>query len=209
MGLTLLSHCSFQIGLDSSDFPFFVSGARNPRRHEVHAAGQHFKTNYKLPYIVLVSEPEHQAKPSGRSRTNLMEFVKPTKSCPIECNRLLVCVRISCGHVSACSIEQIVRSLRRADCPHALQQAFPLASSFSPTSSCKRNRSCLALRRRPPPAAAATARGLFCAAAAVVLVACSGSLCCIGLGRHFWHTINQNILVRFQQTRPSLAQWSR
>jgi hypothetical protein len=31
----------------------------------------------------------------------------------------------------------------------------------------------------------------------------------IGLGRHFWHTINQNILVRFQQTLASLEQWSR
>ncbi len=35
----------------------------------MHAAGQQFKKNYELPYIVLVSEPEHKAKKFGGSRT--------------------------------------------------------------------------------------------------------------------------------------------
>ncbi len=35
----------------------------------MHAAGQHVKKNYELPYIALVSESEHKVKSSGRSRT--------------------------------------------------------------------------------------------------------------------------------------------
>jgi hypothetical protein len=35
------------------------------------------------------------------SERNLMEFVKPAISCPIECNLLLVCVLISCGFQKA------------------------------------------------------------------------------------------------------------
>jgi hypothetical protein len=169
--ITVVLHCSFQIGLDSSDFSFMFSGARNPRRHEVHAAAQPFKKNYELPYIVLVSEPEHKAKLSGSSRTNLMEFVKPAVSCPIECIRLLVCVRISCGfwraacprapasRLSARSGVRIARALWEQACPLASCKQFSrelLQADYS----------CLALRRRPPAAAAATVRGT---------VACSDS----------------------------------
>jgi hypothetical protein len=39
---------------------------------------------------------------SDPSQPLLMDFVKPAVSCPIECNRLLVCVRISCGFRRAC-----------------------------------------------------------------------------------------------------------
>ncbi len=131
----------------------------------MHVAGQHFKKNYELPYIALVSEEsEHKAKSSGR---NLMEFVKPAVSCPIECNRLLVCVRVSASGMYARSSEQVVRTLRRADCPHALATGL-LARLMrallprAPAVDC----SCLALRWRPPPTAAATAPQT---------VACSGS----------------------------------
>ncbi len=229
----------------------------------MHAAGQHFKKNYGLPYIVLVSEPEHKANRLAVAERNLMEFLKPAVSCPIECNCLLVCVQISCGFG-----ERRVRALQRADCPHAPGCGLParfdnrLALSPHASSSPARQRellqehcSCLSLRRRPPPAAAATVPGT--AACSVqqrswwpAAVACAVqhsltvtgtdsrddsdgrfltvlSILCrswptdqhskeshmimsgnIGLGRHFWHTINQYILVRFQQTRVSLAQWS-
>ena len=46
---------------------------------------------------------------------NLMESVKPAVSCPVECNRLLVCVRISCG-------------FRRAACPRAPASRLPALS---------------------------------------------------------------------------------
>ncbi len=139
----------------------------------MHAAGQHFKKNFELPYIALISEHEHKAKSSGRS---LMKFdgiceARSIVQCPIECNCLLVCVRISCG-------------FRRATCPRApasrlsarsgvriaralWQQACPLASceQFS-RELLQADCSCLALRLHPPSAAAATAPGT---------VTCSGS----------------------------------
>ncbi len=114
MGWTLPSHCFFQIWLDSSDFSFVVSGARNPRRHEVHAAAQHSKKNYE--HLILFSFPSLSIKQNflAVDERNLMEFVKPAVSCSVECNRLLVCVRTQdlvrglASGVSARSSEQMI-----------------------------------------------------------------------------------------------------
>jgi hypothetical protein len=74
MGFTLLSDCSFQIGLDSSDFFLFVSYARNPRRYEAHGAGQHFKKNYELPCIALVFKSEHKVGSPASTHWSFLIF---------------------------------------------------------------------------------------------------------------------------------------
>ncbi len=107
----------------------FVSGARNPRRLEVHAAGQHFKKNYELPYIVLVAEPEHNAKSSGRSRTKFDGICEARRIVPhwmqsSACLRADL-VRVSASGVSARYSEQIVLKVRRADGPRALTTGLP------------------------------------------------------------------------------------
>jgi hypothetical protein len=48
-----------------------------------------------------------------------MEFEKPAVSCPIYCNRLLVCDTLWCGSRAGFG-KRFVRALQRADCPHAL-----------------------------------------------------------------------------------------
>jgi len=86
-------------------------------------------------------------------------------------------VRVSASGVSARSSEQIVRTVRRADGPHALTTGLP-ARIMQAVPPCKRiapasGGAHLPLPQRQP-------LGLCRAAAAVVLVACSGtsSLCC-------------------------------
>jgi hypothetical protein len=254
MGFTLLSDCSFQIGLDSSDFSCLFQAQETKGGTKCTELGSFSRRSTKYPVLLSFSTLSIKQNRLAVAERNLMEFVKPAVSCPIECNRLLVCVRISCGFRRACPRATASRLSARSGVRMARalwQQACPLAS-------CKQfSRELLqadcALRRRPPPAPL----GLWRAAAAVVLVACSlsSSLCCptqshsdrhwqprrlrrqipdgpeylcrswptdyhskesqiimsgkIGLGRHFRHTINQNILVRFQQTLASLEQWSR
>jgi len=87
--------------------------------------------------------------------------------------------RVSASGVSARSSEQIVRTVLRADGPHALttglpariMQAVPPCKRIAPAS--RSGGAHLPLPQRQP-------LGLCRAAAAVVLVACSGtsSLCC-------------------------------
>jgi hypothetical protein len=63
MALTLLARCSFQNGLDITDFPFLFQGQEaqgNTRRTPLGSILR------RLPYIVLVSEPEQKAKSAGR-----------------------------------------------------------------------------------------------------------------------------------------------
>jgi hypothetical protein len=136
-------------------------------------------------YLILFSFPSLSIKQNrlAVAERNLMEFVKPAASCPIECNPLLVCVRTSCGfwraecprapasRLSAQSGVRIARALWQQACPLASCEQF---SRELLQADC----SCLALRRRLPPAAAATVRGLLREPAAVVLVAYSVSLCC-------------------------------
>ena len=171
MGFTLLSHCSFRIGLDSSDFSFLFQaqetqgGTRCTQLHSI--------LRRTTSYLILFSFPSVSIKQNrlAVAERSLMEFVKPAVSCPIECNRLLVCVRISCGfwraacprapasRLSARSGVRIARALWQQACPLASCEQF---SRELLQADC----SCLALRRRPPPAATATIRGT---------VACSGS----------------------------------
>jgi hypothetical protein len=171
MGLTLLSDCSFQIGLDSSDFSFSFQAQETQSGTRCTQLGSISRRSTSYP--VLLSFPSLSIKQDrlAVAERNLMEFVMPAVSCPIECNRLLVCVRISCGfRRAACLRAPACRLSARSGVRMARalwQQACPLASweQFS-RELLQTDCSCLALRRRPPPAAAATAPGT---------VACSGS----------------------------------
>ncbi len=120
MGLTLLSHCSFQIGL-ASDFSFLFQAQETQGCTRCTQLGSILRRTTS--YLILFSFPSLSIKQNRLAVTerNLMEFVKPAVSCPIECNRLLVCVRISCG-------------FRRADCPRALATGLParLMRAFLP-----------------------------------------------------------------------------
>ena len=145
----------------------FVSGARNTKCTEL---GSFSRRSTKYPVLLSFSTLSIKQNRLAVAERNLMEFVKPAVSCPIECNRLLVCVRISCGFRRACPRATASRLSARSGVRMARalwQQACPLASckQFS-RELLQADCSCLALRRRPPPAAAATAPGT---------VACSGS----------------------------------
>ena len=171
MGFTLLSHCSFRIGLDSSDFSFLFQAQETQGGTRCTQLGSVLRITTS--YLILFSFPSVSIKQNrlAVAERSLMEFVKPAVSCPIECNRLLVCVRISCGfwraacprapasRLSARSGVRIARALWQQACPLASCEQF---SRELLQADC----SCLALRRRPPPAATATIRGT---------VACSGS----------------------------------
>jgi hypothetical protein len=109
MGFTLLSDCYFQIGLeslDSSDFSFLFQAQETQGCTRCTQLGSILRRTTSC--LILFSFPSLSIKQNrlAVAERNLMEFVKPAVSCPIECNRLLVCVRISCG-------------FRRAACPRA------------------------------------------------------------------------------------------
>jgi hypothetical protein len=170
MGFTLLSDCSFQIGLDSSDFSCLFQAQETKGGTKCTELGSFSRRSTKYPVLLSFSTLSIKQNRLAVAERNLMEFVKPAVSCPIECNRLLVCVRISCGFRRACPRATASRLSARSGVRMARalwQQACPLASckQFS-RELLQADCSCLALRRRPPPAAAATAPGT---------VACSGS----------------------------------
>ena len=80
-------------------------------RHEV----------YCYPVLLSFSTLSIKQNRLAVAERNLMEFVKPAVLCPIECNRLLLCVRISCGFRRAdCRL-----SAQRADCPHGPACGWP------------------------------------------------------------------------------------
>ena len=151
MSFTLLSDYSSQIGLDSFDFSFLFQAEETQRGTRCTQLGSILRRTTS--YLILFSFPSLSMKQNHMavSERNLMEFVKPAISCPIECNLLLVCVLISCGfQKAACprAPEQLVRALQRADCLHAPACGLPAhfgnrlassphASSY-PASSCKR-----------------------------------------------------------------------
>jgi hypothetical protein len=169
MGFTLLSDCSFQIGLDSSDFSFLFQAQETKGGTRCTELGSFSRRSTKYPVLLSFSTLSIKQNRLAVAERNLMEFVKPAVLCPIECNRLLLCVRISCGFRRAdCRL-----SAQRADCPHGPACGWPARfdnrlarSPHASSSPLQADCSCLALRRRPPPAAAATAPGT---------VACSGS----------------------------------
>ena len=106
MGFTLLSDCSFQIGLDSSDFSFLFQAQETQGGTRCTELGSISRRPTSFPILLSFSSLSIMQNRLAVAERNLMEFVKPAVSCPIECNRLLVCVRISCG-------------FRRAACPRA------------------------------------------------------------------------------------------
>jgi hypothetical protein len=185
MGLTLLSYCYFQTGLES-DFSFLFQAQETQGGTRCTQLGSILRRTTRYP--ILLSFPSLSIKQNrlAVAERNLKEFVKPAVSCPIECDCLLVCMRISCGFRRAACPRAPVSRLSARSCvriARALwQQACPLSSceQFS-RELLQADCSCLALRQRPPPAAAATAPvTVSCSGrlAAAVLVACSGSLCC-------------------------------
>ena len=144
MGFTLLSDCSFQIGLDSSDFSCLFQAQETKGGTKCTELGSFSRRSTKYPVLLSFSTLSIKQNRLAVAERNLMEFVKPAVSCPIECNRLLVCVRISCGFRRAdCRL-----SAQRADCPHGPACGWPARfdnrlarsphASSSPASSCKR-----------------------------------------------------------------------
>ena len=135
MGLTLLSDCSFQIGLDSSDFSFLFQAQETQGGTGCTQLGSILRRTTSYP--ILLSFPSLSIKQNrlAVAERNLMEFVKPALSCPIECNRLLVCVQISCGfRRAACPRTPASRSSARSGVRIARalwQQACPLVSCAS------------------------------------------------------------------------------
>jgi hypothetical protein len=171
MGFTLHSDCSFQIGLDPSDFSFLFQAQETQGGTRCTELGSFSRRSTSYPILLLFSSLSIKQNRLAVAERNLMEFVKPAVSCPIECNRLLVWVRIWRGFRRAACL--------RADGPHALttglpariMQAVPPCKRIAPAS--RSGGAHLPLPQRQP-------LGLCRAAAAVVLVACSGtsSLCC-------------------------------
>ncbi len=143
MSFTLLSDYSSQIGLDSFDFSFLFQAEETQRGTRCTQLGSILRRTTS--YLILFSFPSLSMKQNHMavSERNLMEFVKPAISCPIECNLLLVCVLISCGfQKAACprAPEQLVRALQRADCLHAPACGLPLPwAPVGPTSRCRSN----------------------------------------------------------------------
>jgi hypothetical protein len=106
MGFTLHSDCSFQIGLDPSDFSFLFQAQETQGGTRCTELGSFSRRSTSYPILLLFSSLSIKQNRLAVAERNLMEFVKPAVSCPIECNRLLVCVRIW-------------RGFRRAACPRA------------------------------------------------------------------------------------------
>ncbi len=117
MGFTLLSDCSFQIGLDSSDFSFLFQAQETQGGTRCTKLGSISRRSTSFPILLSFSSLSIKQNRLAVAERNLMEFVEPAVSCLIECNRLLVCVRradlvrVSASGVSARSSEQIVRKL--------------------------------------------------------------------------------------------------
>jgi hypothetical protein len=132
MGFTLLSDCSFQIALDSSDFSFLSQAQETQGGRRCTELGSMSRRTTSYPILLSFSSLSIKQNRLAVAERNLMEFVKPAVSCLIECNCLLVCVWISCGfRRAACPRAPASRlsarsgRLRRADGPRALTTGLP------------------------------------------------------------------------------------
>ncbi len=144
MGFTLLSDCSFQIGLDSSDFSFLFQAQETRGGTRCTELGSFSRRSTKYPVLLSFSTLSIKQNRLAVAERNLMEFVKPAVSCPIECNRLLVCVRISCGFRRACPratasrLSELLQLLMQAVLPRAPASGLLLPRApAAPTSRCR------------------------------------------------------------------------
>jgi hypothetical protein len=139
MGFILLSDCSFQIGLDSSDFSCLFQAQETKGGTKCTELGSFSRRSTKYPVLLSFSTLSIKQNRLAVAERNLMEFVKPAVSCPIVCLS-------ACG--SRAGFGERVRALQRADCPHGPACGWPARfdnrlarsphASSSPASSCKR-----------------------------------------------------------------------
>ncbi len=120
--LNSLAHCSFQIGLDSSDSSFLFQGKKSKAARSGTQLGSILRIITS--YFILFSFPSLSIKRNhGSSRPKFHEIREARRIVPhfMQSSACLCAdlVLVSASCVSARSSEQIVRMLWRAHCPRA------------------------------------------------------------------------------------------